>query len=216
VSDVIRARVTKLAVEALAPGQVLRDLEFRGFGARRQQDRISYFLQKKVEGRVRFYTIGPHGQPWTADTARKAAHRILNGLADGTDPTVERRRLRDKPSLKIVAEKFFQEHGPKLKDRTRAEYKRLTDLHILPELGSRRIDQIARTDVSKLHAAHQNTPRQANHILAVLSKVMSWSEDQGWREEGLNPCRRIAKYRENRRERFCAATIKVRSQRQSG
>ena len=56
--------------------------------------------------------------------------------------------------------------------------------------------------MSKLHAAHKDTPRQANHILAVLSKIMSWSEDQGWREEDTNPCRRIAKYRENRRERF--------------
>jgi integrase len=200
--DIIRGRVTKTAVEALVPGQVLRDLEFRGFGARRQKDRTSYFLQKKVEGRVRFFTIGPHGQPWTADTARKAAHRILNGLVDGIDPTIERRRLRDKPSLKTVTEKFFEEHGPKLKARTRAEYKRLVDLHILPDYGSRRIDQVARADVSKLHAAHKVTPRQANHILAVLSKIMSWSEDQGWREEGTNPCRRIAKYRENRRERF--------------
>ena len=101
-SGIVRGRVTKLAVERLLPGQILRDIEFRGFGARRQKDRISYFLQKKVEGRVRFFTIGPHGQPWTADTARKAAHRILNGLADGIDPTVERRRLRDKPSLKTV------------------------------------------------------------------------------------------------------------------
>jgi integrase len=202
VSGIVRGRVTKLAVERLLPGQILRDIEFRGFGARRQKDRTSYFLQKKVEGRVRFFTIGPHGQPWTADSARKAAHRILNGLADGVDPTVERRRLRDKPSLRTVTETFFEEHGPKLKQRTRAEYQRLADRHILPELGSRRIDDIARSDVSKLHAGHKATPRQANHILAVLSKIMSWSEDQGWREEDTNPCRRIAKYRENRRERF--------------
>jgi len=42
----------------------------------------------------------------------------------------------------------------------------------------------------------------ANLSLAVLSKLISWTEEQSWRANGTNPCRGIKKYREGRRERF--------------
>ncbi len=44
----------------------------------------------------------------------------------------------------------------------------------------------------------------ANLCLAVFSKLLSWSEEQGWRAENTNPCRGLTKYREGKRERFLA------------
>lgn len=45
-------------------------------------------------------------------------------------------------------------------------------------------------------------PRAANHALSVMSKLLTWAEDQGYRPEGANPCQRVQRYRENKRERF--------------
>ena len=40
---------------------------------RRQLGKPVYFLQKRVDGRARWLTIGPHGSPWTPETARREA-----------------------------------------------------------------------------------------------------------------------------------------------
>lgn len=62
-------RVTKSAVDKMKPDEVVRDTELRGFGVRRQLGVPVYFLQKRVNGRVRWLlTIGPHGSPWTAES----------------------------------------------------------------------------------------------------------------------------------------------------
>jgi hypothetical protein len=42
-----------------------------------------YVVQYRTGGRVRRFTIGPHGQPWTIDTARSEAHRLLGRVAAG-------------------------------------------------------------------------------------------------------------------------------------
>src|SRR5215469_10114088 len=73
------------SVDALAPGSTLWDTTVRGFGVRRQRRDAVYVLKHRVAGKQRFVTIGRHGAPWTPDTARKEALRILaNGLANGT------------------------------------------------------------------------------------------------------------------------------------
>ena len=56
--------------------------------------------------------------------------------------------------------------------------------------------------MASFHAKHADTPRNANHALAVLSKIMSWAEEHGLRPLDSSPCRRIAKYREAKRERY--------------
>src|SRR5262249_55110668 len=89
-------------VRALAPGDVIWDSVVRGFGARRQQGATAYFLKyRTAEGRQRWFTIGPHGSPWTPDTARAEAQKILGRVADNADPAAEKQTKRN---AKTVAE----------------------------------------------------------------------------------------------------------------
>lgn len=201
-ADASIIRLTLTSINALKPGETLFDTDVKGLGIRRRARALTYFVKTRIAGRQRWLTIGRHGSPWTPKTARKRAIKILSEAADDNDIGLARKKRRDRPTLKAAADQFLELHGPKLKPRTCAEYKRLLDLHIVPELGTRRIDDISRTDASRLHVKHKATPRQANHILAVLSKLITWCEDHSLRDEGAHPCRRIAKYRENRRERF--------------
>src|SRR5215467_9788575 len=61
-----------------------------GFHARRQKgDAITYMLKYHVHGRARWHTIGRHGAPWTPDTARNEARRLLGIVATGIDPCAQ-------------------------------------------------------------------------------------------------------------------------------
>ena len=196
------ARITASSVNALAAGEILRDIEVRGFGARRRKGPPSYFLQTRVNGRLRWITIGKHSSPWTPSTARREALRLLNEIADGVDPGLERRASRAVPTVAEAAKDFMESHGAKLKASTRTEYDRLLRNAILPAFGRRTIDDIARNDITRFHNALSETPRKANFALAVLSIMMSWCEEEGLRARGTNPCRQIRKYREVARQRF--------------
>ena len=79
-------RVTKAVVDRLPISGVVWDADVRGFGVRRQQRDASYVLKVRVGTRQRFLTIGRHGAPWTPETARKEARRLLGEVAAGRDP----------------------------------------------------------------------------------------------------------------------------------
>ena len=201
-SQMINARVNVTTVSALEPGQTLRDPAIKGFGARRRKGAPSYFLQTRVKGRLRWLTIGPHGAPWTPESARKEALRLLTEIHDGSDPGQDKRSRREAPTLKQAAVEFLAEHGPKLKATTRREYVRSFERIIVPRLGKRKIADINRADISRLHGDLAETPRLANLVIAMVSKLMTWTEDAGLRPQHSNPCRLIKRYPERRRHRY--------------
>ncbi len=58
-------------------------------------------------------------------------------------------------------------------ERTVAEYQRLLDRIILPAVGKKKVADVTRADISRLHQACRDAPSQANHVLAVLSKMFN-------------------------------------------
>jgi hypothetical protein len=93
-------RIGKREIAALQPGQIIWDRDISGFGARRQINTISYVLiYRTAEGRQRWHTIGRHGSPWTPDTARKEATRLLGSVAGGLDPAALKRAKRNAQSV---------------------------------------------------------------------------------------------------------------------
>lgn len=199
---ITRARITKTLIDKLEPNAMLRDTEIKGFGVRRQEGAPVFFLQKRVNGRLRWMTIGTFGAPWTLDAARKKANELLRAIDGGVDPQDEKVQRRLKVTLAEAVPEFLAEHGPKLKPRTREEYERLLTLHLVPELGPYKLDDIHRAHVARFHAGMASKPAAANFALAVLSKLMTWAQDTGRRKEAPNPCTSIKKYRARKRERY--------------
>lgn len=206
-SNRISAPVTLSYINAIQPGDVIHDTKLSGFGARRQRNAISYFVKFRVGGQQRWVTIGQHGRPdgeggtWTPDSARRKAIKIMGNPA-----------LADKPALPVaaptrpmfndVADAFIKMHGAKYKPRTAEEVQRIIRLHLKPAFGHLEIAAITRTEAETAHAGWKDKPRAANHALAILSKLMSWAEEHGYRDRDSNPCRRIPHYPQNNRERF--------------
>ena len=73
---------------------------------------------------------------------------------------------------------------------------------IRPALGQRLVIDVNSADVAKLHHGMRNTPRLANQLLAVLSKMMTLAERWGLRGQNTNPCHGLERFKEKQRNRF--------------
>jgi hypothetical protein len=146
-------RITKSLVDRLKSGCIVWDDDCRGFGVRRQVRDASYVLKVRVHGRQRFLTIGKHGAPWTPETARMRARRLLAEIAEGKDPAAVRDARRAALNFKEFSDRYLNEHAlPRKKPRSVEEDRRNLRLHIWPELAKRRLTDITELDIARLHA----------------------------------------------------------------
>jgi integrase len=202
-------KITKRTVDAAKPGdtnQFLWDTELKGFGLKITPAGLKvYILQYRRGGRgatTKRVTIGGHGAV-TAEQARKIASGLTSTIAAGGDPAAARAAQKGAPTVADLAQRFDREHiATKTKAKTAVEYRRLMTTIVLPALGKRRVRDITRADVSRLHHKHHSTPYVANRLLAVLSKMFTLAERWGERPDGSNPCRHVEQYGEHKRERF--------------
>jgi integrase len=149
-------------VRALPPGGELRDGgpgAVSGFGARRQKgDAVTYFVTYRKHGRLRRYTIGKHGAPWTPETARKEALRILGLVAAGEDPAAEKREERAAETVAELCDLYMQaaESGRLLTRRRRpkkpstlAVDRSRIESHVKPLLGHLKARAVTRRDIER-------------------------------------------------------------------
>ena len=202
-----KAKLTKRAVEAVAPGAkdiILWDTDLKGFGCKvTPKSRRVYFVYYRTrDGRQRRPTIGAHGAI-TCEQAREIARQWLGDAAAGADPSGQRQAKKGVPTVAEFAERYLAEHAePHKRPSSIANDRRMLAQHILPALGRRKLSEVTRADVLKLHHALRHTPYEANRTLAVLSKLFNLAEAWGLRPDGSNPCRHVKRYTEKNRERF--------------
>ena len=203
------SKITKRAVDALHPksvDQFLWDTELKGFGLKVTAGGSKvYILQYRKGGRgapTKRVTIGRHGA-LTAEQARKEAALLSGSIAHGSDPAATRAAAKAAPTMTALAQRFLAEHvATKTKARTAEEYRRLIANFILPTFGRKRVRDVTRGDISRLHHELRDTPYDANRALAVLSKMFTLAERWGERAEGSNPCRHVERFAERKRERM--------------
>jgi integrase len=205
-------KITKRAVDAAQSNgadQFLWDSELKGFGLKvTAAGNKVYVLQYRKGGRgapTKRVTIGRHGA-LTPEQARKEAAHLSGAIAHGSDPAGVRAAERAAPTVGALADRFLAEHvATKTKPRTAAEYRRLIENIVLPTFGRKRVRDVTRADISRLHHNHRATPYDANRALAVLSKMFTLAEKWGERPDGSNPCRHVERYAERKRERMLSA-----------
>jgi len=100
-----RKRIGLREVRALRPGEIIWVTGVTGFAARRQKgDAVTYLIKYRAAGgRQRWHTIGRHGSPWTPESARAEARRILGEVVSGADPAAEKRARARRPRLPSFA-----------------------------------------------------------------------------------------------------------------
>jgi integrase len=86
---VLKDRITKRSVDALANGEFISDTEVKGFMARRlPSGKVTFGFQYSKAGRRPWLALGLHGSV-TADEARKDAKRYAGLVAQNRDPAAE-------------------------------------------------------------------------------------------------------------------------------
>jgi integrase len=204
-------KITQRTIKNLAvPEQgnaIVWDSELKGFGVRvTAAGVVSYFLNYRVHGRQRRYTIG-HSPEWTAEAARAEAAKLKPRIdAEGFDPLEAKQRARGEPTVKDLATEYLERHySANGNPHTKLRDKQTIDGVILPRLGTLRLAAVNTRDIEKLHRELQATPYRANRVLALLSSM--FSEAIGWKWAKENPARGkkkggIERYREEKRERW--------------
>lgn len=186
-------------------------------------------------GDQRSYKLGPYA-PGRADhvslgEAREKAGELRTQIRNGRDPVGERQGSRGGATVADLWARYLDEHA---RPHKKPSSVRMDELnwrnHLAPVLGSARIEAVSRTDVVELHAkigrqhAQARASRRkgkrkpvmrggkgvANRVLALLSKMFNCAEDWGLRPQSSNPCKRVKKYKEQRRERFLSAAERRR------
>ncbi len=160
-----RRRIGLREVRALGLGETLWDGSVMGFGIRRQTgDAVTYILQYRHDGRRRMVTIGRHGSPWTPDTARDEALRLLGEVVRGGDPAADKkaRRTALENTISDLCDRYVEEvEAGRLLTRRRVPKKATTlatdrsriECHIKPLLGRIPVVSLTRHDVER--AMHQ-------------------------------------------------------------
>ena len=197
-------KITKSAVDQLAPGEWLWDADHRevvkGFGVRRQVEGVFYCLRYRLRGKQRVYSIGRHGSPWTPDTARAEAKRLLGKVVSGVDPLGERRNTRDEDrtakTFDKEAERYLARRKDAMKPRVFRELQRHFNDHAKP-LHSLRLNEIRKAKIAEMlnDIQDERGPTARNRFRSNLSAFFTWAVAQGFLE--TNPVEGTAKAAEN-------------------
>src|SRR5262249_28842184 len=140
-------------------------------------------------GRQRFVTIGTHGSPWTPDTARREAKRLLGQVAGGGDPQAERETARAQGADTFLkgANRYLAQAEKRLRPRTHAGHARDL-LKVCRSLHKKPILKIVRRDIAACLAEIEDARGAVSAIQARarLSAMFSWAIAEGF-EVAANP-----------------------------
>jgi hypothetical protein len=150
-----------------------------GFGIRVTRTGRKIFIAQARSGKqVRRVAVGTYPDI-TVKQARDAASDVVRDIRAGRDPRVEKAARAKAIEAGATTVKMFSERWlaevvrPKRKPRTLADYERLLEQKIIPELGHLVIERVTKEDVLKLHLAMQKTPRRANYTVSTFRAMMT-------------------------------------------
>jgi integrase len=190
---------------APANGQAfLRDDVITGFALRIIESGAKSFVwEGRIRGRMRRLTIGRYPDLPVA-VARQKALEIRAAIGRGEDPADARQAEHKQPTFGDLAVEYLERHSRPHK----APLSVRDDEHYLAKLipqgwQRRRLSDISRTDVERLHTAlgRERGPYAANHAIRLLRHMFNLSRDWGM-SKGDNPAARITLFKEPRRERY--------------
>jgi integrase len=147
-------KLTKRNVDNLTPAGdrfTAWDTDVSGFGLRvtPSGERV-YVVKYRLAGRQRWVTVGKHGSPWTPDSARREAVRLLGEVARGLDPAEKRNADRKAISFGELCDLYLAEGVAHKKASTLRVDRGRIELHLKPLLGGRRADAVTRADIERL------------------------------------------------------------------
>jgi hypothetical protein len=218
-----RLKLTKRSIDGLASGLervTAWDTDVTGFGVRvTSKGKRIYILKYRLARQQRWFTIGRHGSPWTPESARREAVRLLGEVAQGIDPADKRRYDRQAISFAELCDLYLAEGVAHKKTSTIRSDRGRIEFHLKPLLGQKRAVSITRADIERLlndvksgrtsvAMPEKRRPGSiatggagvAAQCVALVSTVLQFAVDRGVRSD--NPARGIKKPPVRKMQRF--------------
>lgn len=190
-------------IKAAKVGDVIYDDLVKGLHLRCFDKKKSFYLYFRTkDGKERRPRIGDWPTVAISD-ARKAAKEMLLEVALGKDPIAERKSLREAPSCLAAWLRYSQEHLPTKK--TGEQDQDRWDCCVPDKFKHLRVMDVTFDDVNAVHQKLAKTPYQANRTLALISVLLNFCETWGYRPIGSNPCKRVKRFKEQKRRRYMTA-----------
>ena len=161
----------------------------------------AFYFYKKVAGAVKRVRIG--GSELSVEQARKQAAKLSGGVADGVDPSEQKRIARAATAtLGDLLDNFIERHAKLHKKSWQGDEDQIE--RYLSDWKSRRLASIKSDDIRALHAAvgKKHGPYSANRLLAMIHSAYRKAGNL-W--AGPNPAAGISRFREKSRDRFLQA-----------
>jgi integrase len=193
-------------LEAPATGnRITYDSAVTGLGARVTAAGAKSFVLTYVvrgSGRQRRYTIGGCDR-WTATDARAEARRLKALVDQGFDPLATLEAEREAPTVADLIARFREEHFPRLRASSAADYERMIRNYVLKHFSeSTKVADVTFTDIDALHRkiTRLGYEHRANRVIAMLHKMFALALK--WQMRADNPVRGIEHNREHARQRY--------------
>lgn len=176
---------------AAAPGQRIEipdDIQ-RGLRIRVTDKGVkTWSVQRRINGRKRRFTIGSYPEISLAK-ARDRAARLLVQAADGHDPVLEKRQLRQQPmepTTPTLAE-AIEAYGQHIRGDSRYQREKVSTLQReLAPLIDRTIESLTHQDLIVIvDQKFMIAPISANRLVAALSVFCKWMAQRGYTEDNL-------------------------------
>ena len=171
------ARITKKSVDVLTPSSsdvFLWDDVLKGFGLRlTPKGARSYVVQYRMGGREapsRRYTLGSHGSPWTPETARREAERILIMVRQGVDP-IDAKDERRRQAVDLAFESYVETFSRLYLQKRWKDWKLgegVLRREVVPVLRNKPLPRIGRADLAAIWDRMDERPSVAKLTHATL------------------------------------------------
>ncbi len=152
----MKTKVTKRVVDAVTHcdrDTFIWDTDVKGFGLKvTPAGRKVYVVQTRLNGRLRRYTIGRHGSPWTPDMARIEALRLLADTRQGKDPADEKRARETDLTVSELCDLYLAEGCEGKKASTIEMDRSRIERHVKPLLGKKHVKTLTRADLERFMA----------------------------------------------------------------